>query len=138
MLLKRWCASLVDKKGRYIKKSRMWRYCDSSCPVNNSESCHQKNRVPRFKLEQNKYKQTPKGKQMEDVKTKTCQTKNTVTFIEDKNEPDGFRMHELKNPPNCIFPFHYRGNWHSECIHIDDHWCRFWCSVKNDHGYHRK
>ena len=127
----RWCATLVDSNNVYIKKSGLWGYCDNTCPVNYEEKCHNETRIPMFKKE---FDADSKNVQ---IKTKTCGTQNTTTLIKSK---DGGPREDftLFNPGNCSFPFKYRGVWYSTCITKDDPLCRYWCSVRNDHGYHRK
>ena len=127
----RWCATLVDSNNVYIKKSGLWGYCDNTCPVNYDEKCHDEKKIPMFKKEfDNKSKNVQ-------IKTKTCGTQNTTTFIKSKDGRPGEEF-TLNNPGNCSFPFNYRGVWYSTCITKDDPMCRYWCSVRNDHGYHRK
>jgi len=99
--------------------------------VNYEEKCHDKERVPRFKREFDV--ETKKIR----IKSKTCGTQKTTTFIKSKDGGPGEDF-TLYNPGNCSFPFNYRGVWYSTCITLDDPMCRYWCSVKNDHGYHRK
>ena len=67
----------------------------------------------------------------------TCKTEETETKYKDPKTRK-WKPYVLKNPPNCSFPFNYKGRWRSECIGFDDPDCRLWCSVKNDFGYHRK
>ena len=66
----------------------------------------------------------------------TCATEDTETKFKDPKSKK-WKPFVLKNPPNCSFPFNYKGVWRSSCIGTDDPDCRLWCSVKNDFGYHR-
>lgn len=47
----RWCATLVDANNVYIENSGLWAYCDNTCSVNYDETCHDKNKIPRFQTE---------------------------------------------------------------------------------------
>ena len=127
----RWCATLVDSNNMYIENSGLWGYCDLLCPVNYEETCRDKKKVPMFHGEFN-----PNFKAFQ-RSTKTCGTQNTTTIINSKDGGPGEDF-TLYNPGNCSFPFNYRGVWYSTCITKDDPLCRYWCSVRNDHGYHRK
>ena len=122
----RWCATMVNQNNVYIKNSNLWAYCENKCPVEYGENCRNKTKVPRFKKEK-KHKSVNA--------TLSCGTQDTTTSI--KNREGNLEDFTLINPGNCVFPFNYRGQWYYNCITKDDPMCRFWCSVRNDHGYHR-
>ena len=158
----RWCATLLNENNVYIENSGLWGYCSNKCDVNYDETCKKKRKhkkkkasrykgkhkkgkqdsrskkkqhqmLPRFKAEHEKEKANPRPEKIEHQ----CFTRNTTTMV--KNRFDGsYEEFTLINPGPCIFPFNYRGEWYSTCIAKDDLVCRLWCSVKNDHGYHRK
>ena len=123
----RWCAIMVNENNVYITGSTLWAYCENKCSVEYGENCKNKTKVPRFQ------------KERKDHETKkpeiSCGTQNTTTTI--TNHDGKTEDFILLNPGNCAFPFNYRGTWHETCITEDDPMCRYWCSVQNDHGYHR-
>jgi len=152
----RWCATLTDENNVYIPNSGMWGYCNNDCDVNYDETCRKKSKhkkkasrykeknnsrqkrkqhqkFPRFKEEHEKEKDNPRPEEIEHQ----CSTRNTTTFVINRFDGDT-KEFTLVNPGKCSFPFNYKGTWYSNCIAEDDPLCRLWCSVKNDHGYHRK
>ena len=133
----RWCATLVDKNNVYVKNSNQWKYCDNKCPVNYDETCKKRGEHPWFREEWYKENENtnPRPKTVE--VSGTCGTLNTTTMVKSRFT-DSFEDHHLINPGRCVFPFNYKGTWYDHCIAIDDPVCRFWCSIRNDHGYHRK
>ena len=153
----RWCATLLNENNVYIENSGLWGYCSNQCEVNYDESCKKKRKHEKKKSSQKKGKQNLKEKKKQDQvfprfkeehekelenprpeeKEHQCLTRNTTTT--GKNKLDGtYQEFTLTDPGPCSFPFNYKGEWYSTCIAQDDPVCRFWCSVENDHGYHRK
>ena len=103
-----------------------------------------KNLKPRFYNEHQKTPDLPSAGE-------SCQTTNTTTFY--KSQTGNMEEFTLVNPNGCSFPFNYKGTWYTGCIVEDDPfcrkcsdsptsdvtvWCRLWCSVSNDQGYHRR
>jgi len=132
---RRWCSTLTDKSN--VFKTDMWEYCDNKCPVKYSETCKKKGEFPMFIQESVEEKEKGHITPRRVERSETCRTTNTTTRV--KNKYDGkYSDFSLINPKNCLFPFNYKGKWYTHCIALDDPLCRFWCSIKNDHGYHRK
>ena len=125
----RWCPTLLTDDNEFVDDSNLWGWCDLNCPFDKtsgkSKTC---SRISPFAREREitRIKRPPRKPDQ------SCGTINTTTWVESLN-----KTMTLYEPAECLFPFFYNEKWHNTCIADDDQKGAWWCSVKNDHGFHR-
>ena len=121
------------KDAEYIDDSKFFGYCSNTCPVNYTEpcgcgdqGCSPKHPKPRFYKEFHKDRIIPPAK----LSVRRCGTTNTTTYFQ--GSAGAVDQFTLINPPNCSFPFNYKGKWYNKCIARDDPFCRKVLSLQSE------